>query len=213
MRRILSVLLFAAALAAAPARSAREPLTSVPLEWRPTVARAELAVPPVDAAAFQRVRIRIDAFTDARGTDPASLAAPDAPAGPTTPGDVAAFVTDRFLALLGESGLPVVDDRVLRAMGADLVDKTATVSRVQGAVLGFSLAVGDRLDAEVRLQVSVLDGRGRGIWTGTSGGRSGRVARSFKVADAQAALSDALQEAIAQRLRTPDFVTALRGRR
>ncbi|KAB2968332.1 MAG: hypothetical protein F9K18_03050, partial [Thermoanaerobaculia bacterium] len=64
MRAPLPRLLLAAALAASPAWSAREPLTSVPLEWRPTVAGDELALPPIDTAAFRRVRIRIDLFTD-----------------------------------------------------------------------------------------------------------------------------------------------------
>lgn len=227
------VLLFAALLAASPAWSAREPLTSVPLAWRPTVARDALALPAIDAARFRKVRIRIDTFADARGVEPGSLAAapdpaapgaapaePEPPAAapvaapaPTTPDDVAAFVTDRFLALLGELGLPVVDDRALRAMGADVVDRTVTISRLSGAVTRFSLAVDDSLHAEVRLQISVVDRQGRGIWTGTSGGKAGRIARSYKLADAQEALSEALQEAIAQLLRSPDFVTALEGRK
>jgi hypothetical protein len=233
MPKTPTVLLFAALLAASPAWSAREPLTSVPLAWRPTVARDALALPAIDAARFRKVRIRIDTFADARGVDPASLgaapdpgaprampadpeppaAAPVAAPAPTTPDDVAAFVTDRFIAQLGELGLPVVDDRVLRAMGADVVDRTVTISRLAGAVTRFSLAVDDSLHAEVRLQVSVLDRQGRGIWTGTSGGKAGRIARSYKLADAQEALSEALQEAIAQLLRSPDFVTALEGRK
>jgi hypothetical protein len=114
---------------------------------------------------------------------------------------------------LREFGLPVVDDRALRAMGADVVDKSATVSRLAGAVTRFSLATGETLHAEVRLQVSVVDSQGRGIWSGTSGGKAGRIGRSYKLADAQEALSEALQEAIAQLLRTPDFVTALQGRK
>jgi hypothetical protein len=211
MRRHLAplLLLLAAHAAPVPGFAARPAITEVPLET--------LSIPAIDPAPFAKVKVRIDGFADTRGGEPATLgeSRPEEgdPVPITTPDDVAAFATDRFLALAGDLGVPVVDDRLLRSLGADLVDKTATIVRLKGSVTGFALIVGKGLETEVRLAVEVADAEGKGIWSGSSAGRVGRFARSYKVGDAQEAFSDALQEAIAQLLRTPDFVRALSGRR
>lgn len=214
--RPLPACLLALAALAAPAGAAKG-FTEIPLEWRPTISRADLKVPEIDPAPFAKVRIRVDTFADARAVAPGTLGEnrPEgvAPAPLTTPDDLAAFVTDEFLALLRDYHLPVVDDRQLRAMGADVVDKGATVVRVKGTIAQFSVTVGKSLDAEVRLQVVLDDAQGQGLWTGSSGGKAGRLGRSYKLRDAQEALSEALQEAIAQLLRTPDFLRALAGQR
>jgi hypothetical protein len=214
--RPLSACLLVLATLAAPAGAAKG-FAEIPLEWRPTIARPDLKVPEIDPAPFAKVRIRIDSFADARGVDPHALGEnrPEGaePTPLTTPDDLAAFVTDEFLALLREFDLPVVDDRSLRAVGADLVDKTVTVVRINGSLSRFAVVVGKSLDVEVGLQVALVDAQGQGLWTGSSSGKAGRLGRSYKLRDAQEALSEALQEAIAQLLRTPDFLRALAGQR
>jgi hypothetical protein len=201
---------------AAPLRAAKG-FTEIPLEWRPTITRLDLKVPEIDHAPFARVRIRVDTFADARGVAAGTLGETSAAGGASvplsTPDDLPAFVTDEFLALLRDFDLPVIDDRQLRAMGADVVDKNATIVQVKGSIATFSVTVGKALDAEVRLDVTLVDARGQDLWKGSSSGKAGRLGRSYKLRDAQEALSEALQEAIAQLLRTPDFLHALAGLR
>jgi hypothetical protein len=162
------------------------------------------------------VKVRVEPFADERGVAAGTLADPesDAAAAIATPDDVAAFVTDRVVAELEARGVPVVDERVLRKLGAELVVQPATiVVRLRGAVTELSIQAGESLDAEARLRVEIADAEQRGIWHGTSAGRAGRIARNYSLDDHQASLSDALLEAIAQFLRSPDFVRSLTGQR
>ncbi len=202
---------------AVAAEAARSSVGEVPLAWSPSTGEDGPAVPTVDLAPLAGVRIRIDRFTDARGGTPGLIgenrSGTGEPLEVTTPDDVPGFVTDRFLAILRASGLPVVDDRMLREMGADIVDQKAIQVRLRGEIQRFLVTEGDHCDAEVRLGVVVEDSQGRPIWSGTSSGQAGRIARSYKVADYQGTLSDALLEATAQLLRSSDFLHALEGRK
>jgi hypothetical protein len=202
---------------AVAAGAARTGVSEVPLEWSPSTGEDGPKVPAVDVAPLAGVRIRIDRFADGRDGAPGVIGenhgGPGDPVEVTTPDDVPGFVTDRFLAILRESRLPVVDERMLREMGADIVDKRAVQVRVRGEIQRFFVTEEDHCDAEVRLGVVVEDSQGRPIWSGTSSGQSGRIARSYKVADYQGSLSDALLEATAQLLRSSDFLHALEGRK
>lgn len=199
--------------AAAAAKAAA--IDSVPLVWRPS---ASAAVPPIDVAPFEKVRIRVAAFTDVRGVEPNALGTGEGGAAITTPDDVATFATDRFLAALEQEGLAAVDDRFLEKIGADLVEREGgVVTRVAGRLLTMRVEIGKELETEVQLEVTVTvvpkkdEAAKPALFVGTATGRSGRSARSYEVGDAQEALSDALGEAIAQLLRTETFVQALRG--
>jgi hypothetical protein len=202
---------------ASASAAARSSIGEISLEWLPSAAEDGAAAPDVDLSRLAGVRIRIDRFGDARPGTAGVVGENRAGPGPalevTTDGDVPAFVTDHFLAILRAQKLPVVDDRLLREMGADIVDKKAIQVRLRGEVRQFLVTETEHCDAEVRLGVVVEDSQGRPIWTGTSAGRAGRIARSYKAADYQGALSDALLEATRQLLRSPDFLHALEGRR
>jgi len=205
-------------LAPAAAVAAKDaPIDSVPLVWRPS---ASAAVPPIDAAPFEKVRIRVAAFTDVRGVEPNALGKGEGGAAITTPDDVAKFATDRFLAALEQEGLTAVDDRFLEKIGADLVEREGgVVTRVAGRLLAMRVEIGKELETEVQLELTVTvapkkeEAAKPALFVGTATGRSGRSARSYEVGDAQEALSDALGEAIAQLLRTEAFVKSLRGER
>lgn len=220
MRRLLALLpsvAFALLAPAAAGAAKAAPIDDVPLVWRPSAAAA---VPPIDAAPFEKVRIRVAPFTDARGVEPGHLGTRDGSAPVTTPDDAAKFATDRFLAALEQEGLTAVDDRFLERIGADLVEREGgVVTRVAGRLLTMRVEIGRELDAEVQLELTVTVAAKKdepakpALFVGTATGRSGRSARSYEVGDAQEALSDALGEAIAQLLRTESFVKALRGER
>jgi hypothetical protein len=217
LARATALLFVAALIPVPPALAARSKVESVPLVWRPSLDEADLGIPPIEATRFVGVKVRVEPFADERGVGAGTLADPEADAAPAiaTPDDVAAFVTDRVIATLEEHGVPVVDERVLRKLGAELVVQPATiVVRLRGAVTELSVGEGaTSLDAEARLRVEIVDAEQRGIWHGTSAGRAGRIARSYSLEDHQASLSDALLEALAQFLRSPDFVRSLTGQR
>lgn len=220
MRRLLALLPSVAiallAPSAAPGAKAA-PIDSVPLVWRPS---ASAAVPPIDTAPFEKVRIRVAPFADARGVEAGQLGTRDGSAPVTTPDDVAEFATDRFLAALEEEGLTAVDDRFLERIGADLVERPGgVVTRVAGRLITMRVEIDKELETEVQLELTVTvdpkkdEPAKPALFVGTATGRSGRSARSYEVGDAQEALSDALGEAIAQLLRTEAFVKSLRGER
>jgi len=206
--RAAAVLALFAASGIAPAAVALE----VKLTPEPPAA---VVLAGIDPAAHQGVRLLVEAFTEGRVGDPAAigeLRREGKPVEPlTTAGDVARMVTDRFLSTLGEAGLPVVDARQLAAWGAKIVDTARPVLTVRGELLAFSLVETKTLDAEVRLGVTIEDGAGKRLWSGSSSGHAGRSARSYKPEEYAPTLSDALDEAIGQLLRAESFVGALRG--
>jgi hypothetical protein len=214
---LLPTVAFALFAPSAAAAAKAAPIDSVPLVWRPS---ASAAVPPIDAAPFEKVRIRVAPFADARGVEAGQLGTRDGSAPVTTPDDVATFATDRILAALEEEGLTAVDDRFLERIGADLVERPGgVVTRVAGRLLTMRVEIGKELETEVQLELTVTVAAKKdepakpALFVGTATGRSGRSARSYEVGDAQEALSDALGEAVAQLLRTESFVKALRGER
>jgi len=176
---------------------------------------AAVALAGLDPAAHQGVRLLVEPFTDGRPGDPAAigeLRREGKPVEPlTTTDDVARLVTDRFLRRLGEAGLPVVDARQLAEWGAKIVDTARPVLTVRGELLTFSLVETKTLDAEIRLGVTIEDGAGKRLWSGSSSGHAGRSARSYKPEEFAPTLADALDEAIGQLLRAESFVGALRG--
>lgn len=196
--------------------SGTESPDSVPLAWRPSAPEGGIRPGMIDLAGFGGVRIRIDRFDDLREGDKTRLGTRTDKKGTTevsTPDDVPKFVTDRVVAALDRLGLTVVDDRRLRAWGAELTPREAPVVRLRGQMLGLRVEQGERLEAEARLGVVVEDADGMPIWSGSSAGRAGREARRYSLEDWQETLSDALAEAIAQLARSEDFVRALSGRR
>lgn len=218
MRRLhalLPILAFALLAPAALFAARAAPIDGIPLVWRPSAAAA---VPPIDPAPFEKVRVRVAPFVDARGVEAGVLGTRDGSTPLTTPDDPAKFATDRFLAALEEEGLTAVDDRFLEKIGAELVARDGgVVTRVAGRLLVMRVEIAKELETQVQLEVTVTvepkkdEPAKPALFVGTATGRSGRGARSYEVGDAQEALSDALGEAIAQLLRTESFVQALRG--
>ncbi len=204
------------ALAVLLACAAALPLPVAALEIRLASPAAPAAsASALDTTAHQTVRLLIEPFAERRAGDPATLGQLERDGKPpepvTTSDEVAAWVTDRVFATLEAAGLPAVDARQLARWGAKIVDPERPVLAVRGELLELSVVETRTLDAAVRLGVTIEGADGKRLWTGSATGHAGRSARSYKPEEHALTLSDALDEAIGQLLRSTSFVDALRG--
>ena len=189
--------LAAAALCAALAACASQPLTNVPLVWKPS---AEPKFGGASFAAAAGANIQVVDFRDLRPQP--SLIGDNhtlADARVTTGDDVGAFAAARVRVLFDKAGLRLVND------GGDPV--------VSGEVQQFYVDEGTTYDATVELHLTVRNRAGEVLWTGSASGTAHRFGRTYVLDNYYEALSDALQTAVTTVLQDGSFVRALAGQR
>ncbi len=176
---------------------AADKLEGITLEWMPTSPMSGRA--PVDLQGLERVRLRIEPFTDKRA-DPEYIGRNTARIPirkVTTSEDVARFVTYQVKLLLSELGIEVVET------GGNVV--------LKGEVRKFFVEEAKRYNAEVELDAIFTDTNGKMLWGVVATGTSSRFGISYKAANYFEVLSDALIGATHEMVHNRGFRKALAG--
>lgn len=113
-----------------------------------------------------------------------------------TSSDVPAFVRDHVVSQLKIIGIEVTaaetGDRVLKS---ELID--------------FWVAEGNRYQGSVRLRISIVDSKGKELWSGAVGGSSNNFGRSLKPDNYTESISDCIQDLASTLVSTPAFREAI----
>jgi hypothetical protein len=119
----------------------------------------------------------------------------------TTTSDVAAFAETALHEAARVWGLPVRVGAGARLQGKILEFRVAETNRAMGALF----------EATVRMGFELLDARGGIAWSGTTGATATRRGRKFSSANCNEVLSDAVVEAFAALLASPQLQAAWPG--
>lgn len=191
--RIVLVLLCVAGHAwAAPEQKTKT--LDVPLEWTP---KESPALPVVDLTGGVRT-LHVKSFTDVREEPSVIGENPEKkpPVSVRTSSDVAAFVTKAVVRELTQLGLEVGEQ------GAERI--------LTGEITQFWVKDTGSYDATIRVKLTVRDAAGAELWTGLATGRGENWGRQLKPVNYTEALTSALLDLMANIVRSPEFMTAIR---
>ena len=167
-------------------------LEHVPLQWKPT---SQLST--FGTAETAQSTIQFETFKDAR--DKPELIGEnredDKPKPVTTSDDVGAFVTAHMRDLFNKGGLNTVDSN-----GAVLI---------KGEVKEFFVEETGTYEGRVAVHLTLVDPKGKTLWSGTASGDAKRFGRSYKAENYYEVLSDSLVNTVSSILQSSEFQKAL----
>ncbi len=202
MRTSFSCLMVAAFCAAASSAAlsadptpVRDRLEGIPLVWKPTTRPSELG--PVDTTGLSRVKLQVGPCTDARA-DPALIGQNREQAKVrkvSTPSDVPTFVANQMRQLIAATGIATVQSDPTHILKCEVTQ--------------FMVDETSKYKSDVRFDVTLTDGAGKALWSGSASGAATRFGRSYKADNYYETLSDGLLEATYSLLKNPSFREAL----
>jgi hypothetical protein len=177
--------------------AARQPISGMPLVWKPTTELSEIG--PVNLTGLSGRKLEL-ALVDAR-EDKAKVGENVEKAGAaiavSTKDDVPAFVADRLRFVFGKVGLDFAT--------------TAGDSKVTLELRRFFVTEKDTYEGEVMVKVTVAGAGGKVLYEGMASGGSTRFGRSFKPDNYNETLSDSIIDLVKKLVASGDFMAALRG--
>jgi hypothetical protein len=171
--------------------ASREPLTDVPLVWRPTSSET------VGTVKGTSLRIRFEPFKN-ESNQPRLIAEnrEEATVLPvTTRDEVGAFVSTEMRHLFDVAGLTTVSGN------GDVI--------VSGEVKRFFVTETGTYEGSVIVHVTLRDPTGKVLWGGTATGSATRFGRSYSQENYYEVLSDSVIDATHSLLHNADFVQTL----
>ena len=204
MRRVIIIALVLIGWAlclGSTALAAQQPLSGIPLVWKPTSSASDYGI--INLTGVSGVKIEIRSLEDARekpdligenrDKEDKGIVLPV-----TTSEKPAAFITEHLQKIFSDAGLNVV------TTGGDAV--------VSGEVKRYFVLETSTYQAEVTLSIAVKNRKGTLLWSGVAGGAAKRYGRSYKAENYYEALSDALMDASYKLLQNEAFTKALVGK-
>ena len=192
-------------LAETPKTRDCKPAMDAPLVWKPTEEIAPpddvILTPGVDPSAGARVRMAVRPLTDARENPKRIGEHPGLGAGERcifpviTRDDPAAWATDRIRILLAKLGFTIVES------DGDVI--------ISGELQQFFVREDSTYDGKIGLKLDVVSKSGKPLWTGLVRGSNGHWGRTFKLANHQETLSDAMIDAVKHLVADPSFTGVL----
>lgn len=195
--RLSSLAVLSCSVAVAGCRHAPSGPMSMPL--RSTASAEDLRVFPASGIELLKLHaIAVPAFTDARDRRDAVGANVDngAPVPVSTPDDVPAFLTERFVETLRANGASVAPS------GAERI--------IRAEVQRYFVSETGVYDGNVALGFTVTDANGKVLWHAVAEGKSKRFGRSFAPENYQESLTSSFLEALKNLGEKPDFFQALK---
>ena len=176
------------------------------LAWKPTdqiAVKGVVTLPPDGSAAPAPPRIQVGVLKDLR-ENPQRVGEnrEDMERGCVYPvivkDDVPAWAADRLAYVLKHLGFEVT------ATDGDVF--------IDGELREFFVAEGGTYDGQIGMKLNVKSKSGKALWSGLVGGSNGRWGKSYKLANYQETLSDAMID-LAQKLAAdPGFTNAVNSR-
>jgi hypothetical protein len=193
MRRICALLVMSAVIALPALARVKE--LNIVLKWNPN---EKSRMPALDTTGGLRT-MSVAPMVDKRdkGKQVGENTEEKAVVPVYTTSDVPEFVRDRLVQQLRRGGLDVsADDTVERVLKSELTEFWVTES--------------SRYAASVRVKVTVLDARGKEVWSGLISGASDNFGRSLKPDNYTEGFSNAIQDLAAKLVAADGFGAAVR---